>query len=118
MIQLLAYYGVGFVNTAFGYGLYALLVFAGMNIFLAQMVATVFGVIFNYFGYSRVVFRDRRGSILQFVAAYIGQYLVSLVCLATLSKVTTNPYAAGFGALVVTSLVFYVFLKRWVFRSM
>ena len=116
MRQLLAYYAVGVVNTLFGYGVYALLVFAGMNLFLAQFVATVVGVVFNYFTYSRAVFRGSRAAVGQFVIAYAGQYLVSLAALAVLSRLTPNPYVAGLGALIVTSLVFYLFLKRWVFR--
>jgi len=115
MRQLLAYYAVGIVNTLFGYGVYALLVFVGMNMFVAQFVATVIGVIFNYFTYSRAVFRGSRGAIGQFIVAYLGQYLISLGALAGLSRFVTNPYLAGLGALIVTSLAFYLFLKRWVF---
>ena len=116
MRQLLVYYAVGIVNTLFGYGVYAALVFVGMNMFVAQFVATVVGVVFNYFTYSRAVFRGSRGAIGQFIVAYIVQYLFSLGALAGLSRLIPNPYLAGLGALIVTSLVFYLLLKRWVFR--
>ena len=116
MRQLLAYYAVGIVNTLFGYGVYAALVFIGMNMFVAQFVATVIGVSFNYFTYSRAVFRGSRGAIGQFIVAYLGQYVFSLGALAGLSRLVPNPYLAGLGALIVTSLAFYLFLKRWVFR--
>lgn len=116
MRQLLAYYAVGVVNTLFGYGIYALLVFAGLNMFVAQLVATAVGVVFNYFTYSRAVFRGSRGAIGQFIVAYMGQYLFSLGALAGLSRFVPNPYLAGLGALIVTSLVFYLLLKRWVYR--
>ena len=116
MLQLMTYYLVGALNTAFGYGVYALLVFVGVNMFLAQLIATVVGVIFNYFTYSRCVFRDASGSVRQFIIAYVGQYLVNLGSLVALSRVIGDPYIAGLAALLVTSVVFYVLLKEWVFR--
>jgi len=84
--------------------------------FVAQFIATVIGVIFNYFTYSRAVFRGSRGAIGQFIVAYLGQYLISLGALAGLSRLFPNPYLAGLGALIITSLVFYLVLRRWVFR--
>ena len=67
--QLIRFYQAAAINTAFGYGTYALLVFAGANLYVAQIVAQVLGVTFNYFVYSRHVFRDRQGSKASFVLA-------------------------------------------------
>jgi putative flippase GtrA len=117
MRQLITYYLVGALNTAFGYGVYAFLVFAGVNMFLAQLMATVIGVLFNYFTYSRAVFRTKSGSVSQFVMAYVVQYLINLGSLMALSKVIADPYVAGLIALLFTSLLFYLLLKKLVFRE-
>ncbi len=68
--RLIRYYSAGIVNTAFGFGLYSLLVFLGLNLFAAQIVAYVCGTAFNYFTYSRHVFTGDRRSPKAFVVAY------------------------------------------------
>jgi putative flippase GtrA len=114
--RLIRYYGVGAINTAFGFGLYSLLVFLGLNLFLAQLGATVCGVIFNYFTYSRHVFTGDRRSPMAFVAAYVFNYLMGLGLLALIHTVVKNPYGAGFLGLLVATAINYFVLRRFVFR--
>jgi putative flippase GtrA len=114
--RLIRFYGVGAVNTAFGFGLFSLLVFLGLNLFLAQIVAQVCGTVFNYFTYSRHVFRDHRRSPAAFVAAYVFNYLMGLGLLALAHMVVSNPYGAGFLALLVNTALNYFVLRRFVFR--
>jgi len=56
--RLWRYYQAGIVNTLFGYGLFALFVKLGLNMYLAQICAHVLGAAFNYYSYSRHVFHD------------------------------------------------------------
>ena len=79
--QLWRYYQAGIVNTAFGYGLYAAFVAAGLNMYVAQIVAH--GWLPGRFRAGARPFRQRglggtahgqgriitRGSLPQFVAA-------------------------------------------------
>ena len=60
--QFWAYVRVGVVNAAFGYGVYALLLFVGINLFAAQIIAHGLGMAFNYFMFRRHVFRDSRAA--------------------------------------------------------
>lgn len=115
--QLIRFYQAALVNTAFGFGIYALLVWLGVNLYLAQIAAQVLGVTFNYFTYSRHVFRDRRGGRLPFIGAYLTNYLVNLGLLAVFDRVTTNDYLAGAAATLCASLVNYLALKHVVFRK-
>ncbi len=114
--RLIRYYGVGAINTAFGFGLYVLLVFLGLNLFLAQLVAHVSGTIFNYFTYSRHVFRGHRRSPAAFVAAYVFNYLLGLGLLALAHLLVSNPYGAGLLTLFVGTAINYFVLRRFVFR--
>lgn len=114
--RLIRYYGVGAVNTAFGFGLYSLLVFLGLNLFLAQIVAQVCGTAFNYFTYSRHVFAGDRRSPLAFIGAYVFNYLVGLGLLALIHLFVKNPYAAGFAGLLIGTAINYFILRRFVFR--
>lgn len=114
--RLIRYYGVGLVNTAFGFGLYSLLVFLGLNRYLAQLVAFLCGTAFNYFTYSRHVFTGHRRSPLAFVGSYIFNYLLGFGLLRLISVFVKNPYGAGFLVLLIGTALNYFILKRFVFR--
>lgn len=115
--QLFRFYQAAIVNTAFGFGTYALLIWLGVNLYVAQIVAQVLGVTFNYFTYSRHVFRDREGSRRSFVAAYGTNYLVNLGLLAAFDRLIESDYLAGFASTVCASLINYFLLKHVVFRQ-
>ena len=44
LIELWRYYQMGVLNTAFGLGAYALLVWLGLNMFVAQLVSHLLGM--------------------------------------------------------------------------
>jgi putative flippase GtrA len=113
--RLFRYYQVGIVNTAFGYGLYALFVALGLNMYVAQIIAHVLGVTFNYLTYSRHVFHDASGSKLRFFASYVLNYLAGLAALATASRMIASPYLAGLAAVLVVSVANYFVLRHAVF---
>ncbi len=114
--RLIRYYGVGVINTVFGFGLYSLLVFLGLNLFVAQLVSVICGTAFNYFTYSRHVFTGERRSPVAFVGAYAFNYMLGLGLLALVHSVVKNPYAAGFLVLLIGTAINYFILKRFVFR--
>lgn len=113
--RVIRYYQAGVVNMMFGYGLFALFVWAGLDMYLAQVMAHVLGVVFNYFTYSRYAFAGRPGSRARFVLSYAGNYFLNLGTLALVALVVGSPYVAGLIATVFVSLVNYFVLKRLVF---
>ena len=115
--RLWRYYQAGIVNTAFGYGLYALFVALGLNMYLAQFVAHVLGMAFNYLTYSRHAFHDSDVSKSRFVASYAVNYLLGLGALWATSQVVASPYLAGLIAVGIVSLINYFILKHWVFTA-
>lgn len=56
--------GVGIVNTIVEYAIYAVLIIFGLPYLAALFIATVMGVIFNYFSIGRLVFKSRGGELL------------------------------------------------------
>ena len=113
--RLWRYYQAGIVNTAFGYGLYALLVAFGLNMYVAQIVAHLLGMAFNYFTYSRHAFDDSEVSKSRFILSYAVNYLLGLGALWAVSQAVASPYVAGFIAVAIVSLINYFILKHWVF---
>jgi putative flippase GtrA len=115
--RLWRYYQAGIVNTVFGYGLYALFVAVGFNMYVAQITAHITGVAFNYFTYSRHAFRDFSGSKTRFILSYAANYLLGLAALAVASIVVRSPYLAGLIAIFFVSIVNYFILKHLVFTE-
>lgn len=115
LAQLWRYYQVGVINTLVGFGLYAMLVRLGLNQYVAQIIAHLLGVAFNYFTYSRHVFSDTAPAKARFIIAYAFNYLVSLGSLAAASVFVHSPYLAGAISLVCASLINYFVLKHIVF---
>lgn len=114
--HLWRYYQAGIVNTIFGYGLFALFVWLGLNIFLAQITSHVLGMLFNYFTYSRHAFAGHTTTKTHFALSYAGNYLLGLAVLWVLSRFIHSPYAAGFLTIVIVSLANFFVLRRLVFR--
>jgi putative flippase GtrA len=115
--QLWRYYQAGIVNTVVGYGLFSLFVWLGLNIYVAQIISHVLGMMFNYFTYSRHAFAGHQARKMRFILSYAGNYLLGLAVLALVARLITSPYVAGFISLVIVSLINYFMLKRFVFRT-
>jgi putative flippase GtrA len=116
-LQLVRYYVAAAINLMFGYVLFAGLVWAGLQVFVAQALGYVVGVMFNYVTYSRIAFTGQHGGRTSFVAAYVLNYLLSVAFLWLALKVHPSPYLAGLAVTFAVSLVNYLVLKRWVFRA-
>ena len=115
--ELWRYSFVGAINTAFGYGLYALLVFLGLNLFVAQILAHVSGSTFNYFMFRRHVFRHHEHPFGRYILAYALNYLMGVTCLAAVHSFIKSPYLAGLGSLIITASINYFILKKFVFQT-
>jgi putative flippase GtrA len=115
--RLWRYYQAGVVNTLFGYGAFAALVALGLNLYVAQIVAHVAGVAFNYVTYSRYAFRGQGTSPGRFVASYAVNYLLSLAALAGFTRMGFSPYAAGLFSVACVSLINYFILAKAVFTT-
>jgi len=113
--QVWRFLQIGVVNTLFGYTLYALLVAIGLQMFVAQVVATVIAVAFNYVMYSRFVFNGAPAPKLRFLLSYAVNYLISLAALALAAKAVASPYFAGLMAALVATTINFVVLRRFVF---
>jgi putative flippase GtrA len=115
--ELIRYYGIGVINTIFGFGLYSVLIFVGLNLYIAQIIAHVIGTTFNYFTYSRHVFQRSQRKPMSYVVAYVFNYLLGLCLLAGSHHFFRSPYLAGFIALIIGTAINFFVLKRFVFPA-
>ncbi|MBV5330122.1 MAG: GtrA family protein [Chlorobium sp.] len=86
--RIIKFLSVGLLNTVFGYAVYASLIFVGVPYLTALFVATVTGVIFNYFSFGRMVFTGHGGWFVfgKFVVAYGVVYAANAALLRVLTK--------------------------------
>ena len=115
VFRIIRFYQAAALNAAFGYGLYAMFIAIGTNIYLAQILSHCLGVAFNYFTYSRHAFKNHTASPRGFIFVYGVNYLIGLGLLMVLSQYITSPYLAGFCVMVLASLLNYFLLSRIVF---
>jgi len=115
--RVVRYYQAGIVNTLFGVGLFTLLFWTGLNVYLAQFIAHFCGMAFNYVTYSRYAFGDRAGSKPRFVASYIVNYAFGLASLWAASQVVASAYLAFVASFLFVTIVNYAILKRFVFAK-
>lgn len=111
------YYAAGAANTVFGYGAFSALIWLSLNLYLAQLLAHIAGVTFNYLTYSRYVFKNSAAAKKRFVVSYAGNYLISLAVLAAIAPIVGSPYIAGLVTIILVSILNYFVLKHLVFKD-
>ena len=70
---------VGGLNTLVGYGIYALLVYIGVNYLLANTISTIIGIAHSYLWNRFFTFKSKNKAIKEitkFVSVYIVSYLL------------------------------------------
>lgn len=116
-LEVFRFYQAAIVNTIFGVSAYSLFVWLGCDMFVAQISAHITGMAFNYFTYSRHVFRGTVPAKGFFIISYGMNYLISLSMLLIMSRFVASPYAAGLIVTAVVSVINYFGLKYVVFRT-
>ena len=117
-IRFIRFLFVGGINTLFGYGVFSLLILLKVYYPIALFLATVMGVVFNYFTIGRIVFRRKgREYILRFVSVYAVVYFFNLGLLKLLNQVFyLNILISQIICLLPVVLLNYFLQKRIVFR--
>ena len=117
---LIKFLGTGVLNTVFGYAIYAVMIFISAPYLVALFVATVMGVIFNYFSFGRMVFRGHGGRFVfgKFIIAYAAIYGVNAVLLKVLTGVfLLNPYMSQVLCIPSSVLLGWLLMNYWVYKK-
>lgn len=118
MHRLIKFGLVGILNTAFGYLLFATLVWLTDGPKLSLLVATVVGVLFNFMTTGRLVFYSRGFKmLLPFVLAYGVVYLVNACALDSLIWLGIRAELAQLFCLPFVAFLAYFINARFVFEE-
>jgi putative flippase GtrA len=107
---------VGGINTVFGYSIFALLIFIGLNYILAITLGTIIGIIFNFKTVGSIVFKSHNNSlIIRFFAVYGVTYLFNLVGLSIFNHYHVSNYIAGAILILPAAVIAFLLNKKFVF---
>ena len=116
--QFVRFLIVGGLNTAIGYGIYAILILLGLVPELALLMATIIGIVVNYFTTGRMVFRNRgNGLFFKFMSVYAVMYVLNAVALRGLLLAGIAPLIAQAIILPVTAIATFFVFRKLVFRK-
>jgi len=112
---------VGVLNTAVGYGAYALFIFLGMHYAIAQFASTVIAVAHSYLWNKHFTFKSKGKSAAEaarFAGVYGVSYLFNLLLLYVfIDLFGINHYLAGLITLFATTVISYVGHKTISFKN-
>lgn len=119
--QVIRFLFVGGLNTIVGYGIYALLVYLGINLYIASTISTIIGVFHSYLWNRYFTFKSKEkalAEIVRFISVYIVSYLLGLLTLFISNKIfNIDPYVAGLVNLVITTLISWFGHKYFSFKK-
>lgn len=110
---------VGGLNTAFGLGVYCLMIWLGLSYIWATLISQVLGVLFNFMTTGTLVFEnsDKR-LIFKFILSYIITYFINVGINKGLQVLFgMNEYMSGIGAIIVSAIVSFFILKLFVYND-
>jgi putative flippase GtrA len=115
--KLIRFFLVSGINTLFGYGLFAIFIFAGLPYPLSLLIGTIAGILFNFKTTGLLVFKNSNNILVfRFLAVYGITYLCNLGGLALFKYMGVNMYWAGAILLIPAGLLAFILNKYFVFN--
>ena len=110
---------VGSFNTLVGYLVYSFFIFIGIHYSISALFSTIFGIIFNFFTTSKLVFKNSKLSLFfKFFAVYVFCWYIAVIFIHFYKIfIGNNEYLAGFIILFPNAIISYTLMKYYVFKS-
>ncbi len=87
---------IGGINTAFSYGVYAGLLFTGINYAVSNLLALIAGIFFSFKTQGTYVFNNTNNRLLgRFVICWGMIYVINVLIIKVLMQFGLDPYTAG-----------------------
>lgn len=116
-IQFISFILVGGLNTAFGYSLWALLLYCGMHYAIAVVVSTIISICFNFKTTGSIVFKNKNNKLIfKFFQVYMITMFLNIFLLKIAKYLNFNLYIAGLVIIAIIAILTYLLQKFYVFR--
>ena len=108
---------VGFLNTIFGYSIFALAIFIGFHYSIALLLSTVLGIIFNFNSLGYLVFKNNNKQLfIKFLLVYLFVYIVNLILIKLIFAIVFNYYVSAAIMVIPSAFLSFILLKTYVFN--
>ena len=105
------------MSTAFSYGLYAVLLFLGLNYAVANLAALVAGILFSFRTQGRLVFGRKDNRFFgRFVLCWALLYVASVTLIGRMVALGMGGYVSGALTIPVIAILSYLLQRFIVFR--
>ena len=119
LLKVIKFLATGFLNTIFGYTIYATLLYFEIPYSEALLLATILGIIFNYISMRKFVF-VLDGDWLIFFKFIITYFLIYILNAAGLDYLVNNfilnPYIAQILCIIPIIILNWLFMNYFVFK--
>jgi putative flippase GtrA len=119
-LKIIKFLIAGVLNTLFGYFIYAVLLVIKTPYLAALFVATVAGVVFNYFSFGRIVFNGLSGWLIyvKFFSAYTIIYSINAAFLGLLTEYFLfSPYIGQLLCIPIGVALSWLIMNYWVYKN-
>ena len=116
--QFIRFVLVGILNTAFGYGVYCMMIWIGVPYWWATLISNVLGVLFNFKTIGILVFENSSNRLFfRFVSCYVLAYCLNVGIIYLLTNYAgLNDYWSGLIATPFVALFSFFYQKLFVFN--
>jgi len=116
--QFIKFLFVGGINTAFGYGIFALFIFIGLHYSLAVFLGTVCGILFNFKTTGSLVFKNKNNALIfRFFGVYGVTFILNVIGLKLFTIFDINNYLGGALLILPMAVVSFGLNKKLVFST-
>ena len=109
---------VGILNTLFGYGVWALLMYIGLHYAIATVLSTILAILFNFKTTGVLVFQNKNNKLFwKFMQIYILTMCLSILGLKCAKIAGINLYLAGLFLTGIMAIISFLMQRYYVFKG-
>lgn len=107
----------GILNTLVGWLIYSVLILLGVKVWLALLLPTIIGVLFNFFTISKFAFRKFSiKNLPKFILVYILIYLINYFLISILNSYISNEIITQFLLLPFVAIISFLLFSKVVYK--
>jgi putative flippase GtrA len=115
-VPFLRFLLVGGLNTAFGYGAFAMFILLGVHYAIAALFSTILGILFNFKTTGTIVFRSHDNAlVVKFFAVYGVTYVVGVLVLKAFKALGIHVLVTAALTLLPMAALSFALMRAFVF---
>lgn len=118
-IQLLRFFVVGGLNTAFGFTVYSIFILLHLHYVVAALLGQICGILFNFKTTGTIVFKNKDNRLIfRFFIVYLVTYLITIGLLKIFHIHNIGSIVAGAIIIIPIALLAFFLNKKFVFNRL